>query len=100
MKKRDLEFFRKMLKQQLEELTQKSDATIVGLLNSTVSSVVLMAESRMPWSLACMQHTTISSEKRNCLLSTSACAAKSTVRFGGSLVRKKSGLKHQMILMV
>ena len=38
MKKRDLEFFRKMLKQQLEELTQRSDATIAGLLNSTVSS--------------------------------------------------------------
>ena len=31
-------------------------------------AAVLMAESRMPWSLACMQHTTISSEKRNCLL--------------------------------
>ena len=38
MKKKELEFFRKMLKQQLEELTQKSDATIAGLLNSTVNS--------------------------------------------------------------
>ena len=38
MKKKELEFFRKMLKQQLEEFTQKSDATIVGLLNSTISS--------------------------------------------------------------
>ena len=38
MRKKHLEFFRKMLKQQLEELTQKSDAAIVGLLNSTVTS--------------------------------------------------------------
>jgi len=38
MKKKELEFFRKMLKQQLEELTQRSDATIAGLLNSTISS--------------------------------------------------------------
>ena len=38
MKKKELEFFRKILKQQLEELTQRSDATIAGLLNSTVSS--------------------------------------------------------------
>lgn len=38
MKKKELEFFRKMLKQQLEALTQKSDATIARLLNSTVDS--------------------------------------------------------------
>ncbi len=38
MKKREMEFFRKMLKQQLKELTQKSDAAIAGLLNSTVTS--------------------------------------------------------------
>jgi RNA polymerase-binding transcription factor DksA len=38
MKKRQLEFFRKTLKQQLRELTQKSDAAIAGLLNSTVIS--------------------------------------------------------------
>jgi len=38
MRKRELEFFRKMLKQQLEELTQKSDATIARLLNSTIES--------------------------------------------------------------
>ncbi len=38
MKKRELEFFRKTLKQQLRELTQKSDATIAGLLDSTVTS--------------------------------------------------------------
>ena len=38
MKKKELEFFRKMLKQQLEELTQRSDATIAGLLDSTVNS--------------------------------------------------------------
>jgi DnaK suppressor protein len=38
MKKRELEFFRKMLKQQLRELTQKSDAAIAGLLESTVTS--------------------------------------------------------------
>jgi DnaK suppressor protein len=38
MKKKELEFFRKILKQQLEELTQRSDATIAGLLNSTVNS--------------------------------------------------------------
>jgi hypothetical protein len=34
MKKREIEFFRKMLNQQLRELTQKSDAAIAGLLNS------------------------------------------------------------------
>jgi RNA polymerase-binding transcription factor DksA len=38
MRKRELEFFRKILKQQLEELTRKSDASIAGLLNSTVTS--------------------------------------------------------------
>ncbi len=38
MKKRELEFFRKMLERQLEELTRKSDAAIAGLLNSTVIS--------------------------------------------------------------
>jgi DnaK suppressor protein len=38
MKKRELAFFEKMLKQQLRELTQKSDAAIAGLLDSTVSS--------------------------------------------------------------
>jgi len=38
MRKRELEFFRKILKQQLEELTPKSDAAIAGLLNSTVTS--------------------------------------------------------------
>jgi DnaK suppressor protein len=38
MKMKESEFFRKMLKQQLEELTRKSDATIAGLLNSTVNS--------------------------------------------------------------
>ena len=40
MKKKELEFFRKILKQQLEELTQRSDATIAGLLNSTDLSVL------------------------------------------------------------
>ena len=35
MKKKELEFLRKMLEQQLEELTQKSDATLVELLSST-----------------------------------------------------------------
>jgi len=38
MKKKELESFRKILKQQLRELTQKSDAAIAGLLNSTVTS--------------------------------------------------------------
>ena len=38
MKKRELEFFHKILKQQLEELTQKSDAAIARLLDSTVTS--------------------------------------------------------------
>jgi hypothetical protein len=38
MRKRELEFFRKMLKQQLKELTEKSDAAISGLLDSTVTS--------------------------------------------------------------
>ena len=38
MKKREMEFFRKMLKQQLKELTDKSDAAIAGLLDSTVTS--------------------------------------------------------------
>jgi DnaK suppressor protein len=38
MRKRELEFFRKMLKQQLKELTEKSDAAIAGLLDSTVTS--------------------------------------------------------------
>ena len=38
MKKREVAFFRKMLQQQLEELTQKSDAAIAGLLNSTDTS--------------------------------------------------------------
>ena len=38
MKKRQLAFFRNMLQEQLEELTQKSDATIARLLNSTVES--------------------------------------------------------------
>jgi len=38
MKKREMEFFRKMLKQQLKELTEKSDAAIAGLLDSTVTS--------------------------------------------------------------
>ena len=38
MRKREVEFFRKNLKMQLEELTQKSDAAIAGLLNSTVNS--------------------------------------------------------------
>ena len=47
MKKKELEFFRKMLKQQLEELTQRSDATIAGLLNSTVNSADPL--DRMSW---------------------------------------------------
>lgn len=38
MKKKDLQFFRALLKKQLKELTRKSDATISGLLNSTVGS--------------------------------------------------------------
>ena len=38
MKKKESEFFRKMLKQQLEELTRKSGATIAGLLNSNENS--------------------------------------------------------------
>ena len=48
MKKKELEFFRKMLKQQLEELTQRSDATIAGLLNSTVNSADPL-DRRMSW---------------------------------------------------
>jgi len=38
MKKREMEFFRKMLKQQLKELTEKSDTAIARLLDSTVTS--------------------------------------------------------------
>lgn len=38
MNKKELEFFRKRLTRQLEELVQKSDATVVGLLDSTVRS--------------------------------------------------------------
>jgi len=38
MKKKELEFFRKLLTQRVDELTQKSDAAIAGLLNSTVNS--------------------------------------------------------------
>jgi len=38
MRKKEVEFFRKKLKMQLEELTQKSDAAIADLLNSTVNS--------------------------------------------------------------
>jgi DnaK suppressor protein len=38
MKKRELEFFRRLLNRQLSELTKKSDIAIAGLLNSTVSS--------------------------------------------------------------
>jgi DnaK suppressor protein len=38
MEKKELEFFRKRLTQRLDELTQKSDATIAGLLNFTVNS--------------------------------------------------------------
>ncbi len=38
MKKRELECIRKMLKGQLEELTQKSDEAIARLLHSTVQS--------------------------------------------------------------
>lgn len=38
MKKKELDFFRKMLEQQLEELTQKSDTTLAELLSSTDNS--------------------------------------------------------------
>lgn len=38
MRKRELESFRRTLEQQLEELVQKSDATIASLLVSTVRS--------------------------------------------------------------
>jgi DnaK suppressor protein len=38
MKNKDLEFFRKMLNRQLEELTQKSDAAIAELLSSVVDT--------------------------------------------------------------
>lgn len=38
MKKREMEFFQKKLQMQFEELTQKSDAAIADLLNSTVNS--------------------------------------------------------------
>jgi DnaK suppressor protein len=38
MRKRELEFFRKILKRQLEDLSGKSDAALVGLLNSTIES--------------------------------------------------------------
>jgi DnaK suppressor protein len=38
MKKRELVFFRNMLKQQLQEMTEKSDAAIAGLLESTVTA--------------------------------------------------------------
>lgn len=38
MTKKELELFRKMLTQRLDELTQKSDTAIAGLLNSTVNS--------------------------------------------------------------
>jgi RNA polymerase-binding transcription factor len=38
MRKKEVEFFRKKLKMQLEELTQKSDEAIADLLNSTVNS--------------------------------------------------------------
>lgn len=36
MKKREREFFRRMLKRQLEDLTRKSDLALAGLLDSTV----------------------------------------------------------------
>jgi DnaK suppressor protein len=36
MKKKEREFFRKMLKRQLEDLTRKSDIALAGLLDSTV----------------------------------------------------------------
>jgi len=36
MKKKELESFRKILNRQLEELTRKSDATLAGLVDSTV----------------------------------------------------------------
>jgi DnaK suppressor protein len=38
MKKRELEYFRKILNRQLEDLTRKSDATLAGMLDSTVRS--------------------------------------------------------------
>jgi DnaK suppressor protein len=38
MRKMEIEFFRKYLKTQLEELTKKSDAAIADLLNTTVNS--------------------------------------------------------------
>lgn len=38
MRKKELEFFRKTLEQQLEELVKKSDATTARLLDSTVRS--------------------------------------------------------------
>jgi DnaK suppressor protein len=38
MKKKDLDFFRKMLERRLEELLEKSDDTIADLLNFTVSA--------------------------------------------------------------
>jgi DnaK suppressor protein len=38
MRKRELEFFWKILNRQLEDLSEKSDAAVAGLLNSTVES--------------------------------------------------------------
>jgi DnaK suppressor protein len=38
MREKEVKFFRRMLKQQLEESIQLSDITLAGLLNSTVSS--------------------------------------------------------------
>jgi DnaK suppressor protein len=38
MKKRELEMFRRILQQQLAELTQKSNAMIADLMNSTVQT--------------------------------------------------------------
>jgi DnaK suppressor protein len=47
MKKKELEFFRKMLNRQLAELTQKSDADIAELLRSVVHSTDPVDQAEM-----------------------------------------------------
>ncbi len=42
MKKKELEFFRSMLSRRLDELTQKSDATVAEFLSSVVASADLL----------------------------------------------------------
>jgi DnaK suppressor protein len=47
MKKKELDFFRKMLNRQLAELTQKSDADIAKLLRSVVHSADPVDQAEM-----------------------------------------------------